>query len=135
MAEPLDTNVVVRYFVEDPEAEAYGAVFRFFEKLERGERRAMLPPLVLFQSYFVLTSYYKVPRTKAAGQLRDLLTFRGLGVPEKPLLRRTLDILAQRSTDLVDAYLAALCMQRGLKGVYSLDDSLRKLGVGILPLA
>jgi predicted nucleic acid-binding protein len=135
MADPLDTNVVVRYFVEDPEAEAYRDVFRFFEKLERGERRAMLPPLVLFQTYFVLTSYYEVPRTTAAGRLRDLLSFRGLGVPEKPVLRRTLDILVQRSTGLVDAYLAALCMQRGLKGIYSLDGSLRKLGVDILPLA
>jgi predicted nucleic acid-binding protein len=134
VTEPLDTNVVVRYFVEDPEAEAYRDVFKFFDKLERGEGRAMLPPLVLFQSYFVLTSYYEVPRTAAAGRLRDLLSFRGLSVPEKPLLRQTLDILAQRSTDLVDAYLAALCTQRGLKGVYSLDGSLRKLGIDILPL-
>lgn len=29
----------------------------FFEKLERGERVALLPPVVLFQCWFVLTRY------------------------------------------------------------------------------
>ena len=60
MADPVDANVVIRYLVEDPDtiARPFRGVFPFFEKLERGERTALLTPLVLFQSYFVLTSYY-----------------------------------------------------------------------------
>lgn len=131
MADPVDTNVVVRFLVEDPErvARRFRGVFDFFEKLERGQRTALLTPLVLFQSYFVLTSYYEVPRAEAATKLRDLLAFRGLRVPEKAVLRRCLSTLSERSVDLVDAYLAALCSSRQLKGVYTFDDSLRKLGI------
>ena len=134
MADPVDTNVIVRYLVDDPDTVSpeFRGVFPFFEKLERGERRALLTPLVLFQSYFVLTSYYTVPRPQAAARLRDLLSFKGLMVPEKSLLRTCLDTVAERSVDLVDAYLAALCAGRELKGVYSFDQSLAKLGIELL---
>jgi predicted nucleic acid-binding protein len=134
MADPIDTNVVIRYLIEDPAKVPVQlrGVFPFFRKLERGERTALLTPLVLFQSYFVLTSYYDVPRAVAADKLRDLLSFRGLKVPEKPVLRMCLDTLSRRSVDLVDAYLAALCASRQLRGVYSFDRNLRKLEVEIL---
>lgn len=136
MADPIDTNVVVRYLVGDPDrtAREFRGVFPFFEKLERGERRVLLVPLVVFQAYFVLTRYYEVPRAEAAGKLRELLSFRGLTVPEKSVLRKCLETLSGRSVDLVDAYLAALCTSRQLQGVHSFDKDLRKLGVELLPV-
>lgn len=135
MTDPLDTNVVVRYLVERPEDvdEAFAGVFPFFVKLEKGEARALLTPLVLFQTWFVLTSFYQVPRPRAAAALGRILSFRGLTVPEKPVLRRCLESLEARSVDLVDAYLAALCASRGTTGVYSFDQSLEKLGLELLP--
>jgi predicted nucleic acid-binding protein len=134
MANPIDTNVVVRYLVEDPDhvAPRFRGVFPFFEKLERGERVALLPPLVIFQTYFVLTSYYEIPRAVAAAKLRDLLGFKGLRVPEKPVLRACLTSLMDRSVDLVDAYLAGLPTLRGLEGIHSFDEDLSKLGVSVL---
>lgn len=134
MADPIDTNVIIRFLVEDADtiAPPFRGVFAFFEKLERGEHTAMLPPLVLFQSFFVLTSYYEVPRPEAAAKFRELLSFRGLRVPEKAILRTCLDTLSERAVDLVDAYLAALCAGRQLNGVYSFDEKLGKLGVELL---
>lgn len=136
MADPLDTNVILRYLVE--EAGSADARFRgvvpFFEKLERGEATAMLPSLVLFQCYFVLTSYYEVPGTEAATALRELLSFKGLHVPERAVIRACLETLSQRSVDLVDAYLSALCAQKRLGGVYSFDKGLARLGVTVLPV-
>ncbi|MDP2957959.1 MAG: PIN domain-containing protein [Longimicrobiales bacterium] len=136
MADPLDTNVVLRYLVEDPETTEprFRGAVAFFEKIERGERTALLTPLVLFQCYFVLTSYYEVPRAEAAAKLREVLSYKGLRVPEKPVLRACLDTLSERSVDLVDAYLAALCIQKRLAGVYSYDEGLTRLGVDLLPV-
>ena len=80
MPELLDTNVIVRYLVETPESIApkFRGVFPFFEGLAHAEKKAYLPPLVLFQTYFVLTSFYKVPtedidRTGTAGRLFPLV--------------------------------------------------------------
>lgn len=136
MTDPLDTNVLVRYLVERPEdvGEPFTGVFPFFQKLEKDEARALLTPLVLFQTYYVLTSFYEVPRSRAAVTLRKILSFRGLTIPEKPVLRRCLETLESRSVDLVDAYLAALCASRGTTGVYSFDRSLTKLGLELLPV-
>ena len=136
MADPVDTNVVLRYLVDDPESTAspFQGVFAFFAKLENGDRTALLTPLVLFQSYFVLTSYYDVPRPQAASKLRSLLSFKGLRVPERAVLKRCFGILTERSDDLVDAYLASLCVTRQLSGVYSYDEGLRALGVVLLPV-
>lgn len=134
MAEPIDTNVIVRYLVESPDTapEEFRGVFSFFEKLEHGERTALLTPLVVFQCYFVLTSYYGVPRPEAAEKLRALLSLKGLRVGEKSLLRACLETLTTRAVDLVDAYLAALCATKSLAGVYSFDRSLTRLGVEVL---
>ena len=136
MADPIDTSVVIRFLVEDAHTVApqFRGVFPFFEKLERGEQTAKLPPLVLFQSFFVLKSYYEVPPAEAAAKLCELLSFRGLRVPEKSILRTCLDSLSEGTMDLVDAYLAALCDRRQLNGVYSFDKKLRKLGVELLPV-
>jgi predicted nucleic acid-binding protein len=136
VADPLDTNVVLRYLMEDPEAIAprFAGVLPFFEKLERGERSALLTPLVLFQCWFVLTSYYQVPGPEAASKLRALLAFRGLRVAEKPVMSACLDTLADGCGDAVDAYLAALCSHKGLAGAYSFDEGLARLGVALLPV-
>jgi predicted nucleic acid-binding protein len=77
-------------------------------------------------------SQRREPLTVEADKLRDLLSIRGLKVPEKPVLRMCLDTLSRRSVDLVDAYLAALCASRQLRGVYSFDRNLRKLEVEML---
>jgi len=136
VADPLDTNVVLRYLMEDPETlePRFAGVVPFFERLERGEQSALLTPLVLFQCWFVLTSYYRVPGPEAASKLRALLAFRGLRVPEKPILRACLDTLAGGCGDVVDAYLAALCSRKGLAGVYSFDEGMARLGVALLPV-
>ncbi|MDF7801881.1 hypothetical protein P4C99_20560 [Pontiellaceae bacterium B1224] len=64
----IDTNVIIRYLVEDPETikPKFKGVYSFFEKVERGETKVLLPELVLFEAFFVLTSFYEVPTTKAA---------------------------------------------------------------------
>jgi hypothetical protein len=58
--ECIDTNVLIRYLVDTPETAAprFQGVFPFFIALECGEINVFLPDLVLFQAFFVLTSYY-----------------------------------------------------------------------------
>lgn len=136
MPELLDTNVIVRYLTESPESipERFCGVFAFFEKVERGDIKLQLPALVLFQTFFVLTSYYKVPAAEAAEKLEALLSFKGVSIPEKPVIRNCLRLLQERNLDLVDAYILAYSRAKGLKGVYSFDDDLKSCGLQLLPV-
>ena len=136
MAELLDTNVIVRYLIETPDAIAakFRGVFPFFEGLAKGKKKAYLPPLVLFQTYFVLTSFYKVPANEAAEKLAALLSFKGISTTEKAILRACMRLLQGKELDLVDAYILAYSKVKGLKGVYSYDQDLKKAGLALLPI-
>ena len=137
MAHPLiDTNVVIRYLVEDPHhaPAKFRGVFAFFAKLETGTLLVELPSLVVFETFFVLTRLYRVPATEAAQRLQDLVSFQGLVMREKPLMLACLHLLQGQSIGLVDAYLLAWSQQHGVRGVYSYDTDLSKHGLKLLPV-
>jgi predicted nucleic-acid-binding protein len=61
----LDTNVLVRFLTSD-RSPKYRGLYIFFQGLERGEHRVELKLVVLFQTIFVLKSFYKVPKQDIA---------------------------------------------------------------------
>lgn len=133
---PVDTNVIVRFLVETPETipKKFKGVFTFFEKIEMGQLVVRLPELVLFQAYFVLTSFYKAPRSEAAEKLGRLVEFRGIKMSDKDIVSACLKRLEEKNLDLVDAYLLAWVEARGVPGVYSFDADLATDKVEILPV-
>ncbi|OGV70048.1 MAG: hypothetical protein A3K19_24895 [Lentisphaerae bacterium RIFOXYB12_FULL_65_16] len=134
MRSVLDTNVIVRFLVEEPGSipAKFRGVFTFFPKLETGEVAAELPALMVFEAFFVLTSYYEVPPAEAASRLADIVGFRGVIMGEKRVIARSLKILQDRNIGLVDAYIVALSEATGVKTVYSFDAGLAKYGLELL---
>ncbi len=133
---PIDTNVIIRYLVEAPAtiAPQFSGVYSFFEKVENGRLAVHLPELVLFQAYFVLTSFYQVPRPEAAEKLGRLLSFRGIKMPDKSIVSACLKRLEEKNIDLVDAYLLAWAENKGIPGIYSFDSDLVTGTTDILPI-
>ena len=130
----IDTNVIVRFLIETPETieDKFRGVFSFFPRVEEGTVEVYLPELVLFQSYFVLTSYYGVPGAEAAEKLEGILSFRGVHMPDKGVAADCMGILRQHRLDLVDAYILAYSRRRRLGAVYSFDADLARHGLGLL---
>ena len=81
----IDTNVIIRYLVEDPEKAhmKFRGVYTFFPKVENGEISVEMCELVLFESFFVLTKLYQVPQNEAAEKLSDIVSFTGIIMPDK----------------------------------------------------
>ena len=130
----IDTNVIIRYLVEDPETikPRFKGVYSFFEKVEKGELQIQLPELVLFECFFVLTSFYEVPNAKAANTLDLIVAFKGVSMQDKGLMRSCLMLLQNTKIDLVDAYILAVSRQKGIKTVYSFDNDLKKNGLELV---
>jgi len=103
---PLDTNVIVRFLVERPETidTHFKGVFRFFERIEAGSLVVYLPDLVLFQSFFVLTSHYRIPARAVAEKLGLLVAFRGIRMTQKSVALACMERLSRESMDLVDRF-------------------------------
>ncbi len=104
-------------------------LFSFFQKIEEGSLVVHLPELVLFQSFFVLTSHYKVPAMVVADKLAGLVAFRGMQMSQKETVIGCLQFVKDGMSDIVDAWILAYSRNSGIGSVYSFDKDLRKKGL------
>lgn len=132
----IDTNVIVRYLVENPAtiAARFKGVFTFFARIEKGEVVVELTELVLFETFFVLTRIYKVPQNEAAEKLLGIVSFKGVQMSDKLLIVSCLKILQDKKIDLVDAYLLAFAKKKGIHDVYSFDSDLSRYGLKLIEI-
>jgi predicted nucleic-acid-binding protein len=127
----IDTNFIIRFLVETPDTipKKFAFIFSFFEKLERGEVKAELSHLVLFESFFVLKSFYKVPQKEISKKFLQLISFKGLHLEDKSIIQACLHLLLTKPIGVVDAYLIAASKSKGLKHIYSFDAGFKKHGL------
>ena len=132
----IDTNVIIRYLVEDPVnvPKRFRGVFPFFERVEAGDVKVELTELVVFETFFVLTRLYETPEAVAAETLSKLIQFRGINLTNKKTMLACLRIIQNKRIDLVDAYLIACSKEKGIKGIYSFDKDLTKTGLKLLEI-
>ena len=81
MTSLIDTNVLIRFLTNDRKPK-YKTLYAFFNSLEKGEIKAELKLIVLFQTIFVLKSYYEVPKNRIAKALIAILKFKGIRIKE-----------------------------------------------------
>ena len=116
----LDTNVLIRFLTNDSHPK-YKTLYTFFESLEKGELQTELKLIVLFQTAFVLKSFYEVPRERIASSLQTLLKFKGLKIKEKRTVTRMLNLWGSEDIEIVDCYLIA-CLEKDKQNIlYSYD--------------
>jgi len=124
----LDTNVLIRFLTNDSHSK-YKTLYTFFESLEKGELQTELKLIVLFQTAFVLKSFYEVPRERIASSLQTLLKFKGLKIKEKRIVTRMLDLWRSENIEIVDCYLIA-CLEKDKQNIlYSYDLDFNKYDI------
>lgn len=116
----LDTNVLIRFLVAD-KSPKYKNLYPFFKALEQGGKRVELKLIILFQSVFVLKSFYKVPKELIADGMLDLIEYKGIVIKEKSIIRRTLELWRDTSLEIVDCYLIACTEGSTQNLLYSYD--------------
>lgn len=125
----LDTNVIVRFLAGNKD-EKYKGVFIFFQDIEKGKTTVELKLIVLFQTIFVLKSFYKVPKGQIVKAMLALLKFNGLKINEKRIVVRTMEIWDAENIEIVDAYLVA-CLEKDSQNIlYSYDTDFDKFKIG-----
>lgn len=128
MIDLLDTNVIVRFFTAE-ENEKYKSLYPFFESLEKGRKRVELKLIILFQTIFVLKSFYQVPKEKIASGILDLLKYKGIFIKEKKTAQRTLELWRDCNTEVVDCYLAACLEKDDQITLYSYDRGFDRFNI------
>jgi predicted nucleic acid-binding protein len=125
MAPPLDTNIIIRYLVDDPAVSDLAAgAFAFLQRLETSDETARLTEGVLVEAVQVLSSrnLYNQPRPEIQRRLAAIIGLRGVELPNKRLYLRALNLYAATpSLDFVDALLVAYAEREPIPAVVSFD--------------
>ena len=128
MTSLLDTNVIVRFLTGNND-EKFKGVYVFFQDIEQGKIKIELKLIVLFQTIFVLKSFYKVPKSQIVKAMKGLLKLRGLKILDKKTVVSMIDIWDSNNIEIVDAYLIA-CLEKNSQNIlYSYDRDFDKFKI------
>lgn len=119
----LDTNVLVRYLVEDDAAQTAKAVAAIDRAAAAGDA-LFVSDIVLCEIVWVLRGAYKVARATIVTTLRDLLRARHLAFAAPDELARALDAFAHGKGDFSDYLLREHARGAGCERVLTFDRTL-----------
>ena len=124
----IDTNLIVRYLVQDHDKHARAAS-RLFDACDRGEVSIVVLPVVLAECVFVLESFYRHSRTDIATALARLISSPGVEISEAMVHVDALNRYKATTAHFVDCLIAAVAVAKNLP-VSTFDQDFRKF-VGV----
>lgn len=119
----VDTNLIVRYLVQDHEKHAKEAG-KLFDACDRGDVVIVVLPVVLAECVFVLESFYEHPRGDIASALGRLISSPGVEI-DAAIHLDALDRYRKTKVHFVDCLIAATAATEDMP-VASFDQDFRK---------
>jgi len=120
----IDTNLIVRYLVQDHERHAKAAG-GLFDACDRGHLVIVVLPAVLAECVFVLESFYEHPRGDIASALGRLISSPGVEIGDAAIHLDALDRYRKTKVHFVDCLVAATAAVESMP-VASFDQDFRK---------
>ncbi len=119
----VDTNLIVRYLVQDHEKHAKAAG-KLFDACDRGDVVIVVLPAVLAECVFVLESFYEHPRGDIASALGRLISSPGVEI-DAAINLDALDRHRKTKVHFVDCLIAATAATENMP-VASFDQDFRR---------
>jgi predicted nucleic-acid-binding protein len=120
----VDTNLIVRYLVQDHEKHAKAAG-KLFDACDRGDVVIVMLPAVLAECVFVLGSFYEHARGDITSALGRLISSPGVEIDGAAIHLDALDRYRKTKVHFVDCLIAATAATESMP-VASFDRDFRK---------
>jgi predicted nucleic-acid-binding protein len=121
----LDTNVLVRFLVEDDEKQSRLATRLITAAIERDEQ-LFISDIVVCETVWVLSSAYRFSRPEIVEALAGLLRARSLAFASSDRLARALEAYDSGKGDFADYLIREHARAAGADTVATFDRSLHK---------
>jgi predicted nucleic-acid-binding protein len=121
----LDTNVLVRFLVEDDEIQS-AKVAKLIAQAREREEPLFVSSIVLCECVWVLTRSYRFGRNEVVDVLQQLLRARDLAVAFADTLSRAVTAYAKGKGDFADYVIREEAILHGCEGVITFDRALLK---------
>ena len=121
----LDTNVLVRFLVQDDDAQ-FRAAAAVISRAGRADEQLFVSDVVLCEVVWVLAASYGVPKAEIVAILRKLLHSRQLTFRASDVLSRALDAYESGRGDFADYVIREDAAAAGYESVATFDKALLK---------
>lgn len=122
----LDTNLLVRWLVDDDRLQRERIAERFSAAREHAEP-LFVPITVMLELEWVLRSRYGYPKRDVLHAFNALLETQELVFQDEPAIERALHAYRSETADFADALHAALCQTYGHAPMITLDAKAARL--------
>lgn len=120
----VDTSVLVRYFVDESDDHTERAR-KLIECVSIGDEEIQISTTVVFETIYVLTSFYKAPRSLVGNLILDLLGMSGVLLEEKADISTTIPFwIEETPLSFADCYHLVLTRSLGLTEIYTFDKKM-----------
>jgi predicted nucleic-acid-binding protein len=120
----VDTNLIIRYLVQDHEKHAKAAG-KLFDACDRGDVVIVVLPTVLAECVFVLESFYEHPRGDIVSALGRLITSPGIEINGVEIHLDAMHRYRKTKVHFVDCLIAATATAQDIP-VATFDEDFRK---------
>lgn len=125
----LDTNVILRYFINDIPSQAE-QIEKRLDQVRDKKLKLYLSPVIVVEVLFHLVKWYKASRLESAAVLVRFIEESGVITENKTQVLESLIAFSREKIDFVDIYLASLAKSEKKK-VLSFDRDFDKLDKNI----
>jgi predicted nucleic acid-binding protein len=117
----IDTNIFLRYLVQDDEKKANNSL-QLLKKIEVNQEKVTTSSLVIFETIFTLSSFYKVSRLEIKKLLLPIIRLRGLRLENKDIFEIALEFYSKNTLSFADTYNVCLMKSLDISEIYSYDE-------------
>ncbi|MBM4397419.1 MAG: type II toxin-antitoxin system VapC family toxin [Deltaproteobacteria bacterium] len=122
----LDTNVLVRFLIDDDAAQHAAAVEAVREACEVRREPLWIADVVLAEVGWVLLKRYKVGRTEFASVMRRIASSRDLAFESRERVAAAVDRFEKGHADFADYLIAEGARESGCDAVLTFDRELQR---------
>lgn len=116
----LDTNILLRHLLADHPRQSPRAT-AFLARIERGDIKAHVSELVVFETVFTLQRHYRQAKTSIRDAVLPLLELPGVLMPGKRRFREAFNLYVNLNLPFADAYHAVLMKRLKTTEVVTFD--------------
>lgn len=121
----IDTNVLVRFLVQDDAAQAHIAT-QLLANAETAKQPLFVSQVVVLELMWVLQSVYEVPRDAILASLEELLAMAALTFQDALSIRDFVNNAQNNTYDLADLLIAQIAQSKGCETTLTFDRKAAK---------
>lgn len=127
----LDTNVIVRYIMQDDPLQVAQAV-AIIEQQLNDDNPGFISLIVLVETVWILKTVYDIPKSGLTTVVDSLLTTRQLRLEHSDLVFRALRAYRAGNGDFSDALIAAVGSAQGCRETLTFDRKAANVGMRLI---